>query len=74
MYVVRSVAVHAFQPGFPVYAVTIHSGLVALETSILRNLIVALRIDVAIPAAGSIARLVDRRPIGVGLGMTRLAR
>jgi hypothetical protein len=73
MYVVRSVAVHAFQPGFPVHAVAIHSGLVALETSLLRHLIVS-RIDVTIPAAGSVAGLLDGCPIGVGLGMTLLAR
>jgi hypothetical protein len=73
MHVVRSVAVHAFQPCFPVRAVTIESVLVALETSLLRYLIVS-RIDVAIPAAGSIARRVDGCPIGVGLGMTLLAR
>jgi hypothetical protein len=73
MYVVRSVTVHAFQPGFPVHAVTIDSGLVALEASLLRYLIVS-RIDVAILATGSIARLLDRCSIGVGLGMTVLAR
>jgi len=36
--------------------------------------LIVSRIDVAIPAAGSIARLVDGCPIGVGLGMTLLAR
>jgi hypothetical protein len=73
MYVVRSVAVHAFQPCFPVHAVTIESDLVALETSLLRHLIIS-RIGVAILAAGSIARLHDGCPISVGLRMALLAR
>jgi len=65
VHVIRGVAVQAFQTRFPMHAVAIESGLVALEASTLRHFVSRGRL--AISTARFATRLIDCRTVGAGL-------